>query len=149
MKQFNSQIEILKYLETKLPKGNGYDYASIAEITFPVFMSDIVANDIDFLLVANKMVEFRAGRDMVRSIGNQICLSEESLTLIQLHVLCGLRGPANPENFDQEVLRRLDDTRIQAYAKHKDFPGHLKTAFFDHTQDTEFLPAAAQDIFVF
>jgi hypothetical protein len=149
MELFNSQLEILKYIETKLPKGKDYTYSQVAEITFPVFMSEIVATDINFLLVANKMVDFRTGRDMVRSIANQICLSDESLTLTQFHVLCGLRGPADSENFDLEVLRRLDDPIIQAYAKHKEFPGHLKNAFFNHTQDVEFLPAAAQDIFVF
>lgn len=149
MEQFNSQMEILKYLEAELPKGVDHTFSRIAEITFPVFMSEFVANDIDFLLVTNKMVEFRTGKDMVRSIGNQICLSEETLTMTQFHVLCSFRGPVTQENFDEEAQRRIDMDIVQTYAKHKDFPGHLKTMFYNHTQDTDFLPAAAQDIFVF
>ncbi len=149
MELFNSQMEILKYLEDQNLKNGGFTRAQLAEIAYPVFMSDLVKNDIQFMMTLNKVFEFKTGRDMFKTIGGQLRLSDDDLTLFQLHVLCGLRGPATEENFETETLRRITDPFVQAYAQHKDFPGHLKAKFYEETGETCYLPKDAQDIFIF
>ena len=146
---FNSQMEILRYVEAEVLKGKIYSNSQLADIIYPIFMSPVAASDIEFLMTIHKIVEFKIGRDIFYAIGGQVNMDDKSLNLTQLHLLCGLRGPADIENFEFEVIRRMDDVMVQAYAKHKDFPEELKMQFYKEIGDTEFLPKEVQDAFVF
>jgi hypothetical protein len=46
-------------------------------------------------------------------------------------------------------VKKTHTQLVQKYAKHKDFPIHLKYHFYKTTGNTEYLPQEAQDIFVF
>lgn len=96
-----------------------------------------------------KLVEFRVNHDMCADISSTVDLSEVDLTLAKFHVLCGIRGPINLNNFEFEVVKQIDNATVQDFAKHKDFPLHLKTEFYNRTGEVEYLPQDAQDIFVF
>lgn len=146
--EFKNKDEVITYLDNNFHKGKEYSHMQVAAICFPIFMSPLM-EDTNVLMNINKWVEFRTGKSMCMAIAANVDLSDEPLTLSKFHVLCGIRGPVTLENFEFEVIKKMDVPLVQTFAKHKDFPMHLKTEFYNVTGETEYLPQEAQDIFVF
>lgn len=146
--EFKDSNEIIRYLAENFIKGKEYSHMQVSCICLPVFMSPLM-EDTKTLMNITKWVEFRTGKDMCMAIAANVDLTEEPLTLSKFHVLCGIRGPVTLENFEFEVIKKMDVPLVQTFARHKDFPMHLKTEFYNVTGETEYLPQEAQDIFVF
>lgn len=146
--EFSEKQDVVAYLNEHFHKGVEYSDKQVAAICFPVFMSPLLY-DSDVMMYISQLVSYRTGREMFRAISSTIDLTEETLTLAQFHGLCHIRGPITLENFEFEVVKKINIPVIQVWAKHKDFPAHLKTEFFNIIGDTEYLPKEAQDIFVF
>jgi hypothetical protein len=148
VKEFNTHEEVMKYLDDMFIKGKDYSYTQLACIAYPMFVSPLMT-DVTFLLKVSKRFEFVTGKDLARVVAREVDLSGDTLTLSQFYLLCSIRGPATLENFEFEVVKKLDQPVVQAFAKHKDFPLHLKTEFYNRTGEVEYLPQDAQDIFIF
>ena len=76
-------------------------------------------------------------------------LNEVDLSLYKFKILTGFRGPLNFDDFISHTKNLLEDEPIQMIAKHKDFPKEIKEMLFEKTQDTDYLPVIARDVFIF
>lgn len=147
VEKFKNKKEIYDYLINS--KLGLIENEEMADIILPVFTSELT-EDPEVMTIVQHLF-FIETEDHIIDIIKLFVeeLMEYDLSLYKFSLLCGLRGPLEPDAFVKHVNRFSNKKLVREIAKHKQFPPDLRKNFFELTGDVCYLPEEAQDIFVF
>ena len=149
LNEFKSAEEIYEYLESNKSIIRDGTVEDMKDHILSIFASPIT-DDPKVMMHIYSWLDLETDVDIAFMASNHIReLNEVDLSLYKFKILTGFRGPLNFVDFILHTKNLLENDQIQLIAKHKDFPKEIKKMLFEKTQDTDYLPVIARDVFIF
>ena len=150
MKQFTDADEIYAYLRENREAISEANVGEAAKYLVPIFASS-VTNEPKVMMEIYKFVDTQTEANLGWIARQNISkFKDVDLTLYKFKILCEYRGPLNEEDFlDATVREKPQDEYVIEAAKHKDFPIDGREIMYAIHKDVDYLPAEAQEMFIF
>lgn len=152
MESFKTEISMMKWLEKNRFKIFDAKDEELGQYVATIIGSPLL-DDHRFMMEIKKWVEMKLHIKFVKLIRHSFkYLYDVDLSLYKFAIITGYRGPFEIGQFEDwlsDNLYQNVDPYFETIFKHKDFPAGVKQKLYELTNDVEYLPKEAQDIFVF
>lgn len=149
-RQFTSKEQIFEYLEHNKDAIDDANVEQAGEYVTSIFASPIT-DDPKVMMEVHRWFDLETNTDFGHVVRKHFDdLLETDLNLYKFKILTSYRGPLDREQFIDDMKdRAYSDNELEVVAKHKDFPQEVRDELYKKTEDVDFLPQIAQDVFIF
>lgn len=144
----SSKIEVFEFLNENKSSINNSGGHKLHQYVIPTFMA--AKNSPRLMMDLIQWFELNTNKEFIPLVVFHFDkLENKKLSVLQFAILCGVRGSFSEPFLSSEIMKKSNNESIQKIAKHKDFPIDLKQKFYTLTDDVDYLPKDAIDVFVF